>query len=170
MRQVIQTVKEYAEHPANWLLLRGGYGVGKTHLAAAVANKVVHSGMRVLFVVTSDLLDHLRATYQPGSPVTYDQRFNEVRRAWLLVLDDLGMQNATPWAQEKLFQILNYRYVGGLPTIITVSNSDWERLDERLQSRLTDASVCTLVDIDVPTYRGAAETRAPRRTTRQRMR
>ncbi|HHX64594.1 MAG TPA: ATP-binding protein [Chloroflexi bacterium] len=170
LRQAINTVKEYAEHPANWLLLRGGYGVGKTHLAAAAANKVVSSGMRVLFVVTSDLLDHLRATYQPGSPVTYDQRFNEVRRAWLLVLDDLGVQNATPWAQEKLFQILNYRYAGGLPTIITVSNSDWERLDERLQSRLMDASVCTLIDFDVPTYRGTVETRTPRRTTRQRMR
>ena len=89
-------------------------------------------------------------------------------RAWLLVLDDLGMQNATPWAQEKLFQILNYRYVGGLPTVITVSTDDWERLDERLRSRLQDASVCTLVDIDVPSYRGVTESRKPVRTTRRR--
>ena len=85
-------------------LLRGAYGVGKTHLAAAVANRIASSGLSVLFVVVSDLLDHLRATYQPNSPVSYDQRFNEVRRARLLVLDDLGAQNATPWAEEKLFR------------------------------------------------------------------
>ena len=171
LRRVIKTVKEYAESPSNWLLLRGGYGVGKTHLAAAVANKIVRSGMTVLLVVASDLLDHLRATFQPGSPVSYDQRFNKVRRAWLLVLDDLGSQKATPWAQEKLFQILNYRYVAGLPTILTISNYNWEHLDERLKSRVMDTSVCTIVELNVPSYRGkpAEARRKARRTTRRRM-
>jgi DNA replication protein DnaC len=170
LRRVIKSVQEYGEHPSNWLLLRGGYGVGKTHLAAAVANRVAQSGMRVLFVVASDLLDHLRATFQPGSSVSYDQRFNEVRRAWLLVLDDLGAQNATPWAQEKLFQILNHRYVGGLPTVITLSSNDWEHLDERLKSRLLDSSVCTAFDLDIPSYRGKPpENKQPRRSTRRRL-
>jgi len=169
--RVIKTVKEYAENPRNWLLLRGGYGVGKTHLAAAVANRVVRSGMTVLLVVASDLLDHLRATFQPGSPISYDQRFNEVRRAWLLVLDDLGGQNTTPWAQEKLFQILNYRYVAGLPTVLTMSSYNWEHLDQRLKSRVMDTSVCTIVELDIPSYRGKpSETkRKTRRTTRRRM-
>jgi DNA replication protein DnaC len=170
LREAIRTVQAYAEAPKNWLLLRGGYGVGKTHLAAAIANKVATSGTRVVFVVVSDLLDHLRATYQPGSPVSYDRRSNEVRRAWLLVLDDLGVQNATPWAQEKLFQILNYRYLSGLPTVITVSSDDWHRLDARLQSRLQDASVCTMIDIDAPSYRGSAtQPKQVRRTTRRRL-
>ena len=73
-----------------------------------------------------------------------------MRRAWLLGLDDLGAQNTTPWAREKLFQVLNYRYVAGLPTILTVAHGDWEGLDERLRSRLLDASTCTLVTLDVP--------------------
>lgn len=169
LRQIIKAAEAYAENPVNWLLLRGGYGVGKTHLAAAVANKVVRSGQTVLFVVVSDLLDYLRATFEPGSAVSYDQRFNEVRRAWLLLLDDMGTQNATPWAQEKLFQILNHRYVAGLPTIITVSDDGWERLDERLKSRFLDATVCKVMDIAIPSYRGAApEAPKPRRTTRRR--
>ncbi len=171
LRRVIRTAEDYAQNPLNWLLLRGRHGVGKTHLAAAVANRVVRSGKTVLFVVVSDLLDHLRATFQPGSPVSYDQRFNEVRRAWLLVLDDMSTQSTSTWAQEKLYQILNYRYVAGLPTIITISNDDWERLDERLKSRLLDASVCTMVDIDLPAYHGSkrgARTTQPRHTTRQR--
>ena len=54
------------------------------------------------FIVVPDLLDHLRATFQPGSAVSYDERFNEVRRARLLVLDDLGTQNATPWAVSHM--------------------------------------------------------------------
>ena len=155
--EAVVTLKSWAEHPLNWLMLRGAYGVGKTHLAAAVANRVATNGMSVLFVVVSDLLDHLRATYQPNSPVSYDQRFNEVRRARLLVLDDLGAQNATPWAEEKLFQILNYRYVSRLATVLTVSNASWEALDERLQSRLMDGDVCKTIAIEVPTYRGEGQ-------------
>ncbi len=169
LQRAIRTAQEYAEEPTNWLLLRGGYGVGKTHLAAAIANKIAARGMDVMFVVTADLLDHLRATFQPNSPVSYDQRFNKVRRAWLLVLDDLGAQNTTSWAQEKLFQVLNYRYVARLSTILTVADGDWEGLDERLKSRLLDASTCTLVDLDVPSYRGKPpEPPTVRRTTRRR--
>jgi len=168
LRQIARRVQAYAENPANWLLLRGGHFVGKTHLAVAVANKVVRSGKAVLFVVVADLLDHLRATFQPGSPVSYDQRFNEVRRAWLLVLDDMSTQSTTPWAQEKLFQILNHRYWSGLPTVITISKTDWERLDERLKSRLSDANVCEMIDIDAPSYHGTVPgPKSPRSTTRQ---
>ena len=52
-----------------------------------------------------------------------EQRFEEIRNAGLLILDDFGTQNATPWAQEKLFQIINFRYINKLPTVITTSAS-----------------------------------------------
>lgn len=171
LRRAVKQMQDYAVALDGWLILRGGFGVGKTHLAAAVANKVASSGQTVLFVVVADLLDHLRATFQPGSAVSYDQRFNEVRRAWLLVLDDLGTQNVTPWAQEKLFQILNYRYVSRLRTIITLSFDSWERLDERLKSRFLDTAVCTMVDLDIPPFRGSVVQSPvkPRRSTRQRL-
>ncbi|MHB0857524.1 MAG: ATP-binding protein [Anaerolineae bacterium] len=169
LRGALQMAQSYADGPINWLLLRGGYGVGKTHLAAAIANKVVRSGQLVLFVVVPDLLDHLRATFQPGTGVSYDQRFNEVRRAKLLVLDDMGTQSTTPWAQEKLFQILNYRYTAALPTVITISDQAWERLDDRLKSRFLHTRVCTIADLNVPSYQGpSAKTRQPTRTTRRR--
>lgn len=168
--QIVRTLRAWSENPINWILLRGPYGVGKTHLAAAVANKIARAGMNVMFVVVSDLLDHLRATYQPNSPISYDQRFNEVRRARLLVLDDLGAQNATPWAQEKLFQILNHRYVSRLTTILTVSDEGWELMDERLRSRLMDADICQIVDLHAPPFRGTPRDKPrPRRTTRERL-
>ncbi len=169
LKRASEIARAYADQPLNWLVFRGGYGVGKTHLAAAAANRIAARGMNVVFVMVSDLLDYLRATFQPNSAVTYDQRFNEIRRAWLLVLDDMGVHNATPWAREKLFQILNYRYVGGLATIITISNNDWERLDARLKSRLEDTSLCTIVDINVPSYRGTPQNPRPRRSTRKRL-
>jgi DNA replication protein DnaC len=93
-----------------------------------------------LFVVVPDLLDHLRAAYQPGADVAYDELFERVRSAPVLVLDDLGTQAPTPWAQEKLFQLINHRFNTRLPTVVT-TNLLPEQIDERLRTRLTDASI-----------------------------
>jgi DNA replication protein DnaC len=69
--------------------------------------------------------------------VTYDQLFEQVRSAPVLVLDDLGTHSATPWAEEKLFQIINDRFNTRLPTIIT-TNLPLSRFDDRLRARLGD--------------------------------
>jgi DNA replication protein DnaC len=143
---------QYAESPKGWLILFGGYGCGKTHLAAAIANRAVERGQAVLFVVVPDLLDHLRATFGPNSPVSYDERFEEVRSAPLLILDDLGTQSSTAWAEEKLFQILNYRYTARLPTVIS-SNQRLEEIDLRTRSRMVDPDVAEIVTILAPDFR-----------------
>ena len=154
LRQAYELAREFAENPKGWLILLGGYGCGKTHLAAAIANYQIEHGRPVLFVVVPDLLDHLRATFSPESPVSYDQRFEEVRTAPLLILDDLGTQSATPWAREKLFQIFNYRYNARLPTVIT-SNRSLEEIDLRLRSRFNDHDLCRIHTILAPDFRGS---------------
>lgn len=136
-RRLVLDAKEFAEAPEGWMLIHGASGAGKTHVAAAIANRCIERGQPALFVVVPDLLDHLRAAYNPGSEVGYDVLFEQVRNAPVLILDDLGTQNATSWAQEKLFQILNHRYNSQLPTIVT-TNLTLDRLDERLRMRLTD--------------------------------
>ena len=90
-----------------------------------------------------------------------------MRRAPLLILDDLGTESATPWAREKLFQLLNYRYAARLPTVIT-SSTPVEELDPRLASRMLDTSRCTIVSILAPSYRGGKAQRAQKRTGRGR--
>ena len=145
----------FAEQPEGWLLFTGGYGCGKTHLAAAIANQRIEQDQAAIFVVVPDLLDHLRMTFGPNSDVRYDDLFDEVRNTSLLVLDDLGVQSATPWAQEKLFQILNHRYNGQLPTVLT-TNQRQADLDQRLRSRLQDINLVTHLRITAPDYRAGA--------------
>lgn len=144
---------EYARHPQGWLVLFGNYGCGKTHLAAAIANKAIEKHTHVLFANVPDLLDHLRSTFGPQSEVGYDKRFATIREVPILILDDLGTENTTPWAREKLYQIINHRYNARLPTVIT-SNRDPDDIDQRIFSRMSDRALCgELLMINAEDYR-----------------
>lgn len=154
LREVVQKCVDYAQNPAGWLVISGTFGCGKTHLAAAVANYQTQKLMGdVMFIVVPDLLDHLRSTFSPDSYTPYDQRFDQIKNAQMLVLDDLGTESATPWAREKLFQLLNYRYTAMLPTVITTSSID--DIEPRLLTRILDVSRCQICLIRAPSYRGS---------------
>ena len=161
-RAAMRAAHAFAENPQGWLVIGGGNGAGKTHLAAAIANHRARQALPVLFVVVPDLLDHLRATFNPQSAISFDKRFEEVRQAPFLVLDDLGTESATPWAREKLYQIFDYRYNAGLPTVITTATAI-EELDPRLATRMLDVSRCRLFAILAPAYRGGQRRRKKRR-------
>jgi DNA replication protein DnaC len=164
LSKAFRAAQAFAENPRGWVVFTGNYGCGKTHLAAAIANYRAGIGREPLFVVVPDLLDHLRSTFGPNSQVSYDELFEEVRSAPLLILDDMGTQSATPWAREKLYQILNHRYVAHLPTVITTANRI-EDVDPRIQSRMLDTRWCTIYAITAPAFRGVSSTlEKPRRS------
>lgn len=149
----LQCAQAFAALPNGWLGLFGPYGCGKTHLAAAIANTLLDHQVPVLFVVVPDLLDHLRSTFAPTSSVTYDQRFETVKQAPLLVLDDLGTESTTAWAKEKLYQLVNFRYNERLPTVFT-SNVRMEQLDGRIASRMHDPALnAQVITIQAADYR-----------------
>jgi DNA replication protein DnaC len=148
---------DFAKSPEGWLVFMGETGCGKTHLAAAIVNYCYEAGKPALFVVVPEFLDHLRSTFSPESKVSYDQYFESVKTAPLLVLDDFGEQSTTPWAREKLYQVLNYRYNGRLPTVVTTRYSFDEILgevDSAISSRLVDQNTSTPFNIMAPDFRG----------------
>ena len=136
----------FAEEPSGSLTLLGGHGVGKTHLAAAVANRLMEQGHPVFFTFVPDFLDQIRGSYSQDSELTYDELFEQVKAVPMLILDDLGAHSGTPWAEEKLFQVINHRYLADLPTLVT-SALQMERLDGRLQSRLSDPRSSRVIDM-----------------------
>jgi DNA replication protein DnaC len=152
VRRGFTIAKEYAEKLEGWLLIEGGYGCGKTHLAAAIGNSVVETkGTNTLFITTPDLLDVLRFAYSDPEE-TFENRFDEIRSIPLLILDDFGTHNTTRWAQEKLFQLLNYRYINRLPLVIT-TNIPLDEIEGRIRSRLKDEELALHIIMSAPDYR-----------------
>ncbi len=164
LKEALKEAEKFARQPRGWLVLTGDYGCGKTHLAAAIANQQARSGDPPLFIMVPDLLDHLRATFSPSSPVTFDRRFEEIRTAPLLILDDLGTQSMTPWVREKLAQLFNYRYDAMLPTVITIAADALGELDMRIRSRLLDERLVKIVAITAPPYHARKTARRKKKT------
>jgi DNA replication protein DnaC len=153
LREAYEIALSYAQHPENWLIFMGEHGSGKTHLAAAIANYRQRMSEQVVLVTLPDLLDYLRAAFSPHSELPFDRRFDEVRTAALLVIDHLDTSSATPWAREKLRQIVEYRYLTRLPTVFTTVET-LDQIDPVVRSRLLDRRRSLIFAILAPDYRG----------------
>ncbi len=153
LEHAYKVAQNFAQYPQGWLVFLGENGCGKTHLAASVANSLRERGMSALFIVVPDLLDHLRSAFSPDSKNSYDILFETIRKAHVLILDDFGEQSTTPWAQEKLYQLINYRYNARLATVITTS-CPLDDIETRISSRMVDPSLSLVFNIQAPDYRG----------------
>ena len=92
-RRVYEAALAFAQKPEGWLVITGPSGCGKTHLAAAIGNECIAHKRPAFYVTTPDLLDHLRASFSPGSDMPYDEFFDQVKNAPLLIMDDFGAQS-----------------------------------------------------------------------------
>jgi len=153
LRAAYESARHFAVDPRGWLVLAGGHLNGKTHLAAAIGHHCVQQDWPSVFITAAILLSHLRHAFDPNSDVFYDEVFAQLKTAPLLILDDLRLYKTTTWARDKIAHLLDYRYVTGLPTVITTPHK-LEQLDARLQVRLNSA-LSTLCPLSIPPYRGA---------------
>ncbi|MFC1924200.1 ATP-binding protein [Chloroflexota bacterium] len=169
LEHAFRLAQSFAESPVDWLIFQGTNGCGKTHLAAAIANYLLRGGKPVSFIIVPDFLDHLRSTFSPESKVSYDDLFERAKCAPLLILDDFGEHSSTSWAQEKLYQLINYRYNARLPMVITMCCS-LDEIETRISSRMADYRLSTVFNIIAPDYRAdrqVTENYKPRRSQRR---
>lgn len=135
----------------NSLLIFGGYGSGKTHLAAAIANNLVDKGIPVLFGTFSDHLEHIREEFDKDG---HRQYLASMKSTPVLVLDDLGKEKRTEWTEQILFDVINYRYEHLLPFVITTNmdeNGFGNYVGGAVYSRMCEA--CTAVKTQGKDYR-----------------
>nr|WP_325191345.1 ATP-binding protein [uncultured Selenomonas sp.] len=128
---------------AQGLMLMGGYGTGKTHLAVAILRETAEAGIPGMFVVVPDLLGKMRASFGQKDGKA-EELVTTAKNAQLLVLDDLGAENPSPWVVELVYVLINHRYEHMLPTVITTNCSGREleaTFGRRIVSRLAEMTV-----------------------------
>lgn len=161
-KKVFDNLKNYSEKLVNGiekkgLILAGNNGVGKTHLASSIANKLIENGIPVIYGTLINLLAELRNSYDTENNISEMEIIKLFENVDLLIIDDLGKEKPSEWGLEKLFTIINSRYENNLPVIITTNynqNSLLERLSlngeietsRSIISRLYE--MCYLVKID----------------------
>ena len=114
------------------LYLHGNFGCGKTYLVAALFNELAKKDVKSTIVYFPEFLHSLKATF--GSVDSdYEERFDAVKEANLLLLDDIGAEKLSSWARDEVLGvILQYRMEEHLPTFFT-SNLSLKELEEHLK-------------------------------------
>ena len=146
--------EKFDKNDGEGLIFTGDVGTGKTHLAAAIAAEIIRKySATVEFVSYVEVLTNIKAAFSNHSEEAYMLE-ERMRKADLLVIDDLGKEKPTPFTNELFYRVVNGRYKDKLPMIIT-SNYGVESLSERLDypvfSRLV--AMCKAVEMRGIDYR-----------------
>jgi len=130
-----------------FLTLVGEPGRGKTHLALGIGWHWLENNLGLVkYYQVESLLDELRQGFNADTAerqFSFDELMKWVKTVPLLILDDLGVEQSTPWARAKLDEIIDYRYIRGEKTVFS-TNLAPAKLQDRIASRLQEGIVVVL--------------------------
>ena len=99
------------------LYLYGEFGIGKSYILGCIANELKEKSISSMMIYVPEILRDLKAGFNDG---TTNERYDAIRNAEVLILDDLGAEDVTAWSRDEVItSILNYRMVEQLPTFIS---------------------------------------------------
>lgn len=134
-RKFARTIVDLYPGADKGLLLMGGVGVGKTHLAIAILRELIEKkGVNCLFYESGSLLKAIQESYNAISETSEMRVLAPVYEAEVLVLDELGATVPTDWVRDTLYQIINARYNNNRLTIFTTNYTDEVRVDDEIKS------------------------------------
>ncbi|MBR3897920.1 MAG: primosomal protein DnaI [Bacilli bacterium] len=130
---LVNFIKTYNENPhQKGLYLYGNFGSGKTYLISAAFNELAKEGIKSAIVFWPEFLNDLKATFNSPVKTEFETKYNSVRKAPILLIDDIGAESVTSWSRDDILcPILQYRMDNKLPTFFT-SNLDLKSLEQRI--------------------------------------
>jgi primosomal protein DnaI len=128
--------KKVSGESVKGLYLSGSFGSGKSYILSALLNELSNKGFQTVNVYYPSLLQMLKASFNDSS---YDDILNEIMDAEILLLDDIGAENNTPWSRDEVLgTILQYRMDNDLTTFFT-SNFTIDELENVLCETKNDS-------------------------------
>jgi DNA replication protein DnaC len=146
--KMLEYATNFDTHKSESVLLYSHPGTGKTFLTSCVVNELLSKSKSAIFVVVPDLLSQIRATFRNNTTeATEDKIMHGLLDCDLLVLDDIGAERHTSeddWGNEKLFQVINGRYLNNKAIMFT-TNLNANELHKKLSAR-TFSRICEMTD------------------------
>lgn len=130
-------MEKYSENThQKGLYLHGNFGCGKSYLISAMFNELAKKGVKSAIVFWPEFLNDLKSSFNSDYKNEFKDKYNEVKKAPLLLIDDIGAESMTPWSRDEILcPILQYRMNEKLPTFFT-SNLSLNSLSSHLSVSL----------------------------------
>ena len=130
LKKAIEFVANYTEMPNIFhkgLYLSGSFGVGKTYLLGAIANKLAEKGVKVTLVHMPSFAVEIKNSIGKNTTM---EKVDALKKAPVLMMDDIGADQLSSWFRDDVLGvILQYRMQEELPTFFS-SNIALDDLEE----------------------------------------